>query len=213
MKELNSGEKMDEKLIDFIEKLASSAPVPGGGGASALIGAIGVSLCSMVANLTSGKKKYAEFQTDIERIIVQTEKSIRDLLSLINKDAEVCEPLSRAYGIPNDTPGKDEILEAALADACSVPIEIIEQINEIIELIEELAEEGTRLAISDVGIAAAACKCALESAAMNVYINTKLMKNREYALSVNSKTTSLIETAVERCEKIYLKIVRELRCE
>lgn len=199
------------QLDDFIKTLSSSSPVPGGGGASALIGAIGVSLCSMVANLTSGKKKYAEYQSDIEQIIVRTQASIDKLLGLIQRDAEVFEPLSKAYGIPKEEPNRNEILENALVLACSVPLEILNEVANVLDVVEQLLEKGTKLAVSDVGVAASACKCAMEGAVMNVYINTKLMKNREYALKINADAEKILEDGIDRCSKIYRQITEELR--
>ncbi|WP_010243154.1 cyclodeaminase/cyclohydrolase family protein [Acetivibrio cellulolyticus] len=202
---------MNMQLDDFIKTLSSSSPVPGGGGASALIGAIGVSLCSMVANLTSGKKKYAEYQSDIEQIIVRTQASIDKLLGLIQRDAEVFEPLSKAYGIPKEEPNRNEILENALVLACSVPLEILNEVANVLDVVEQLLEKGTKLAVSDVGVAASACKCAMEGAVMNVYINTKLMKNREYALKINADAEKILEDGIDRCSKIYRQITEELR--
>ncbi len=196
----------------FIRELGSKAPVPGGGGASALIGAIGVSLCSMVGNLTSGKKKYAAYQQEIEDIIKKAQASADKMLSLIQKDAEAFEPLSKAYGIPKDQENRDEILENALVTASLVPMEILEETSHVIDFIEELAVKGSRLAISDVAVAATACKSALEGAVMNVYINTKLMKNTTYAASLNQKAARLVEDCVMRCDKVYRDITKDLRC-
>ena len=202
---------MENTIQGFINELSSKSPVPGGGGASALIGAIGVSLCSMVANLTSGKKKYAAYQDDIDKILLRTDVVIRTLLSLIEKDAEVFAPLAAAYGIEKDAPGRDEILEAALVNACSVPFEILREVSNAIDLLEELSQKGSRLAVSDVGVAASACRCAMESAAMNVYINTKLMKNRDYASKMNGKTAAMLEKGADRCNQIYAEILNGLR--
>lgn len=203
---------MDITILDFISKLSSKSPVPGGGGASSLIGAIGVSLCSMVANLTTGKKKYAEFQDDIEEMLKRTEISIKNLLLLIQKDAEVFEPLSVAYGISKDNPDRDNILENALVTACSIPFEILQEVSGVVDILEQLELKGSKLALSDVGVAASACRCAMEGAAMNVYINTRLMKNKDFALSVNIKTSELLQSNVKRCETVYQHISDELRC-
>ncbi len=199
------------QIKEFIDQLSSKSPVPGGGGASSLIGAIGVSLCSMVANLTSGKKKYAEYQNDIDKIILRSQKSIDRLLILIEKDAEVFEPLSAAYGIPKEDPERDEILEKALVQACSVPMEILHEVYGILDIIEELSVKGSKLALSDVGVAASALRCSLEGAVMNVYINTKLMKNTEYAKKINKETDNILKDGIEKCDKIYQQIVNELR--
>ena len=198
-------------LIDFIADLSSKEPVPGGGGASALIGAVGVALCSMVANLTSGKKKYAEYQSDIENIVTRTSKSIPSLLNLIEQDAEVFEPLSAAYGISKDDPNRDEILENALIKACSVPMEILKEMASVVDVIEQLSVKGSKLAVSDVGVAASACRSAIEGAIMNVYINTKLMKNRDYAVQVNKEADSVFQDSVKRCSVIYKQVTDELR--
>ncbi|MDR1700799.1 MAG: cyclodeaminase/cyclohydrolase family protein [Lachnoclostridium sp.] len=203
----------DITIAKFIEDLSSKKPVPGGGGASALIGAVSAALCSMAANLTSGKKKYAEYQPDIERILLQSAEKASKLLDLIKKDAEVFEPLAAAYRIPKDEPDRDERLESALVKACSVPMEILKEAAGLLALVEELSKKGTKLAISDVGVSACACRSAIEGAVMNVYINTKLMKNRSYALQINKEATDILNDGITGCNRIYAKITDELRAE
>ncbi len=198
-------------LNDFILALSSKEPVPGGGGASALVGAVSVALCSMVANLTSGKRSYAEYQSDIDSMISRTSKSISNLLILIEKDAVVFEPLSAAYGISKDDPNRDDILENALVAACSVPMEILKEMASIIDVIEQLAIKGSKLAVSDVGVSASTCRSAIEGAIMNVYINTKLMKNRDYAEQVNKEADFIFQDSVNRCKRIYKQVTDELR--
>lgn len=190
-------------INEFTNQLSSSAPVPGGGGASALMGAVSASLCSMVGNLTSGKKKYAEYQEDIERIIADAVRLNEDMLSLIEKDAEAFEPLAKAYSIPKDEPGRDEVLEKALFEAALAPLEIVKKSKEVSLLIEELAVKGSRLAISDVGVAASACAACARGASMNVYINTKLMKNRDAASKLNEQTIGLVDEVVKICDAAY----------
>ena len=185
MRELN--------LNEFTKELSSGAPVPGGGGASALMGAVSASLCSMVGNLTSGKKKYVEYQQDIERIITEAVSLNERMLALIEKDAEAFEPLAKAYSIPKEDPGRDETLEKALYEAAMAPLEIVKCSAQVSALIKELVVKGSRLAISDVGVAASACEACAKGAAMNVYINTKLMKDRETAAQLNSETIALVD--------------------
>ncbi len=201
----------DKKIIDFTNELCSNAPVPGGGGASALMGAIGASLCSMVGELTTGKKKYAEYQADIERILDKAKKLNSEMLDLMQKDADAFEPLSKAYGIPKDTEGRDAILEEALKVAAEAPFEIVAKCEEVADLIEELVIKGSRLAISDVGVAASACQAAVNGAAMNVYINTKLMKDREYALALNEKTETIVNNVTNRCIAAYSEVLKGLK--
>ena len=199
------------EISEFIDKLSSKAPVPGGGGASALVGAVGVSLCSMVANLTLGKQKYAGYREDIENILCRAEEHSDRLLDLIGRDAEVFEPLAKAYSLPKDAPDRDGVMENALSAACSVPLEIMKEANAAVLLAEGLLEKGSRLALSDVGVAAAALKAAMEGAVMNVYINTKLMKNRVYADQTNCEAAKLLREGTERCGRVYDEVLRELR--
>jgi methenyltetrahydrofolate cyclohydrolase len=208
---MEEGNDMDRSIEEFIRRLSSKEPTPGGGGASALIGAIGAALCAMVANLTSGKKKYAEFQVNIDATLRRLEGCIPRLLSLIEKDAKVFIPLSVAYGMPKEDPARETVLENALVDASSVPAEILDEVFDIVEIIEELSEQGSRLAISDVAVAASACRSAMEGAAMNVYINTKLMSNREYAEYLNTRPVSILTEGIARCDKVYAEISQDLR--
>jgi len=195
---------------EFLEILSSSSPVPGGGGASAFVGAIGTALGSMVGNLTLGKKKYENVQEDIKAILKKAEKLRNDLVSLVDKDAEVFEPLSKAYGLPKETEEekriRDEVMEKALKAAAGVPLEIMEKCIDAIALHEELADKGTRIAVSDVGVGVLFCKSALLGASLNVYINTKYMKDRQYAQQLNEKARKLIEEGTARADEVYRKV-------
>ena len=122
---------------------------------------------------------------------------------LIEKDAEAFEPLAKAYSIPKEEPGRDEILEKSLYEAALAPLEIVKKSKEVSELISELVIKGSRLAISDVGVAASACEACAKGASMNVYINTKLMKNRDVAAKLNEQTLSLVADVCSACSKAY----------
>ena len=197
----------DKSCRDFVEALASKAPVPGGGGAAAYVGAIGMALGNMVGSLTLGKKKYANVQEDIIRLKEKADTLQSELLTLIKRDAEVFEPLSKAYGMSNKTEEekqeKERVMEEALVTACSVPLEIMEKCCACIDLLCEFAEKGTAIAISDVGCGAACCKAALMAASLNVFINTKLMKNTPYADNTNEKASGLLNTYTVKADEIY----------
>ena len=193
-------------MKQFLENLSSKEPVPGGGGASALIGAISCALCSMVANLTTGKKKYAQYQNRIDELLPILEQLRTDLLLDIQKDADAFYPLSQAYSLDKNTPDYDKIMEEALLTASNAPMKIVEDVNRLIPILEELEQIGSRLAVSDVAVAAAACSAALKGAVMNIYINTKSMKNRETAEAMNKRAKELSEDGVKRCDKVYEKI-------
>ncbi|MBR3340355.1 MAG: cyclodeaminase/cyclohydrolase family protein [Clostridiales bacterium] len=198
---------MQERTLDgFLTELSSGSPTPGGGGASAVCGAIAAALGSMVGNLTSGKKKYAEYQEEIEVAITKCAALVKEFEELGKKDEEVFEPLAKAYSIPKDQEGRDEILEKVLKEASTAPYEVIEKAYETALVLARLAVIGSRLAISDVGVAAAACETAAKGAAMNVYINTKSMKDRAFAEELNGKTDDLVEQTTEICDKIYKQV-------
>ena len=200
---------MTEKSIDvFLSELSSGAPVPGGGGASALAGAAASALASMVANLTTGKKKYAEYQGEIDEILVKTAALVKDFEKLIEKDAEVFEPLSKAYSIPKDEPGRDETLEKCLKDAAAAPLKIFDLTCEALEIVEEFGEKGSRLLISDAATGAAHLRAALQGAAVNVKVNTKLMKDREYAEKIDMHIDEYLKKYTALADKIFDSIYK-----
>ena len=184
---------MERDIQNFLAALASKAPTPGGGGAAALCGAVGIALGNMVGNLTLGKKKYAEVQEDIAALNAKAESLREDFLALIDADADAFEPLSRAYGIPKDDPTRGEVMEAALLAAVQPPLEIMRKCVKALELIADYAAKGSALAISDAGCAAAITRAACEAAALNVFVNTKSMADREKAGEINREANELLQ--------------------
>lgn len=212
------GEKMGfstSTCTEFVEVLASKAPVPGGGGASALVGAVGTALGNMVGSLTVGKKKYADVEDEMWELKAKCDQLQKDFLRLIERDAEVFEPLSKAYGMPRETEEekaeKARVMEIVLKDACSVPMEIMEKCCEAIDLIVEFAAKGSKLAISDAGVGAAFCKAALQGASLNVYINTKSMANREYAEELNKKADAMLEKYTKIADETFESVLGRLK--
>jgi len=199
---------------EFVAELAGKSPVPGGGGASALVGAIGTALGSMVGSLTVGKKKYADVEQDVLDLMDKANRIQNELLGLVNRDAEVFEPLSRAYGLPKNTEEekaeKARIMEQALRDACAVPLEIMELCCHAIDLQKEFAEKGNRLAISDAGVGAALCKAALIGASFNVFINTKSMADREYAEQANKKANDMLDMYIPLADEVTEYVLNKL---
>lgn len=206
---------LEESCIDFVYELASKAPVPGGGGASAYVGAIGMSLGSMVGNLTLGKIKYADVETDIIELLEKSRKLIDDLLKLVQKDADVFYPLSQAYGLPQTTEDekalKDNVLQPALIEAARIPLEIAEICLQAIELHEEFAKKGSRIAISDVGTGVVFCKAALQGAKLNVLINTKIMKDQEIKSNIESRLNEIVEIGTDKADQVYLYVEELLK--
>jgi len=196
---------------EFVEALASKAAVPGGGGASALVGAVGTALGEMVGNLTTGKKKYADVEADIVALLEKSAALRSDLLRLVDEDALVFEPLSKAYAIPKDDPNRAEIMEDALKLACTVPMEIMRISAKAIELHGEFAAKGSVLAISDAGVGVIFCKAALHGASLNVFINTASMTNRDYAARIEAEADALIEKYGAMADEIYASVIARLR--
>ena len=188
---------------EFVTVLASNAPVPGGGGASALVGAIGTALGNMVGSLTVGKKKYADVEAEIIALKSKCDRLQKDLLDQIALDAKGFEPLAKAYGIPKDDPNRDRILEEATMVACQVPMKIMELCCESLDAIAVFAEKGSRLAVSDAGCGAVCVKAALQAASLNVFINTKTLKNREAAEEMNKKCLDMLDKYGARADKIF----------
>ena len=172
------------KCGDFINVLASKAPVPGGGGAAAFGGALGMALSNMVGNLTIGKKKYAEVEGEVKELVAKGESVINALMDLIDQDAAVFEPLSKAYGLPKETPEqikyKEEVIEKCCKEACEVPMEIMRKAYEGILVHKRMGEIGAMIAISDVGCGVTFLKSALIAAQLNVLINFNFIKDKAY---------------------------------
>ena len=195
----------------FTEVLASNEPVPGGGGASALVGAIGTALASMVGNLTTGKKKYAEFEDDIQRILKKADELRSALLLQIDEDANCFEPLSKAYGLLKDDPNRDEVMENALHLACTAPLAIMKTSAEAIELHAELAVKGSTIMLSDVGVGVLCCKTSLMGASLSIFINVRLMKDRDYAEALKAETDALLLKYCELADKTYADVFEKLK--
>jgi formiminotetrahydrofolate cyclodeaminase len=203
----------DPSCTAFAEVLASKAPVPGGGGAAALAGALGVALCSMVGNFTTGKKKYAAYEEDVQRMLAEGETLRARLLELVEADAAAFEPLSRAYAIPKEDPTRDSVLEEAALNACKAPMEMVSCCGEALLLLEEMLEKGSRLLLSDVGCGALLCKAAMESAAMNVFVNTGSLQDRAVAVGMARQVDETLEKYLPMAERIAASVTATLRKE
>lgn len=201
---------------NWFEQLASSSPTPGGGGAAAMAGAAGAALGLMVANLTVGKKKYAGVEGEIREYIAKLEALKDRMLELIEADAEGFAPLAAAYSLPSSTDGerarKEEIMAEALKEACQVPLAIMEKGVEILDIIDVLAVKGSVMAVSDAGVAAQFARTAVLGASMNVFINTKSMKDIQLAARYNGRADELNSYTAEKADKIFKKIEEALKC-
>lgn len=206
---------LDNSCSDFIEMLSSKAPVPGGGGASALVGAVGMALGSMVGSLTLGKKKYAEVEEDIKSLQKCTKHLTSRLKDLVKADAEVFGPLSDAYRMPSATEQekqeKEKALQSSLEAASKVPLEIAECCLEALDLLDEYAQKGNTLAVSDAGVGALFCKAALQGAGLNVLINTGIMKDKALKSALENRLNEIETAGISKAEIIYSKVRRQIQ--
>lgn len=197
---------INSSVAIFTEQLASRAAVPGGGGASALAGAIGIALGNMVGELTVGKKQYVTVEEDIRVLMEQAQNLRVRLLQCVEKDAVMFEPLSRAYGIPKEDPTRDAIMEKCLRDAAAVPLEILDLCCECLTVLSGFAKKGSRLVLSDAAVGAALCRGALDGAAINVRVNTALMRDRAYADRINAHVDETLSTYRTIADAIYREL-------
>ena len=155
---------MEKSCIEFADALAAKVSVPGGGGAAAYVGALGV-------------------EGDVIRA---------KLIDLVFADAEAFEPLSKAYGIPKEDPTRDQVLEEATVNALEAPMEMMRQIAKAVELLEELKVKGSKMLISDVACGAVMSAAAMRAAALNVFINTKSLQDRDLAAKLEAEADELL---------------------
>ena len=200
---------------EFLAELSSKKPTPGGGGAAALGGATGVSLGQMVINLTLGKKKYADVEEEMKELLEQLETLKAEFLHLADEDARVFAPLAAAYGLPGTTDEekkrKAEVLEGHLLTASLVPLHVMEDAQKALVIMDILAEKGSRMAVSDVGVGVQFIRTALTGAVMNVWINTKSMKDREKAEELNRQADEMMRSGTAAADAVYQKVENALR--
>ncbi|RJE47826.1 MULTISPECIES: cyclodeaminase/cyclohydrolase family protein [unclassified Dehalobacter] len=201
---------LNKSCIDFVTALSSKEPIPGGGGASAYVGSIGMALGVMVGSLTVGKKKYADVEADVLVLMEKGQKIIEKLQALVKEDADAFYPLSQAYGLPKNNEEeiriKEETLQTALVKATLVPLDIARCCADGINLQEEFAQKGTRIAISDVGVGVTFLKAALEGAKLNVLINTQIMKDQDLKQKIETELNELVTTYTAKADRIFAEV-------
>ena len=203
-------ELIHSSLAEFTESLASKAPVPGGGGASALVAAVGIALGDMVGEFTVGKKRYADVEEEIRGLMEKAQALRERLLDCIEKDAAAFEPLSRAYAIPKDAPERESVMEECLKAAAAVPFEVLSLCGEALDVIRAFAEKGSVIVLSDAACGAAFCRSAMQGAAVNVRINTKSMRGQAYAEVLDRKTDELLARYLPLAEEIYENVMERI---
>ncbi|MCR5828922.1 MAG: cyclodeaminase/cyclohydrolase family protein [Lachnospiraceae bacterium] len=202
-------------IQDFIEALSSKEPVPGGGGASALVGALGASLASMTCALTYGKKKYADKESALRVADEKLRENANLLFEGINKDAQSFLPLSKAFSLPSGTPeeaaAKDEVLQKEYLAACDVPISVMRSCFEAIKAAAVAGTDGSKLVISDACAGLILLEASMKAAALNVYINARYMKDRTKADELVRFTDEICKKGSNLAYKVISAITDELK--
>ncbi len=193
-------------LKEFAAALSRKEAIPGGGGASACTGSYGCALGMMACALTHGKKKYACYEEDLNRIECALADCRDILLSCINEDAKGFLPLSKAYGLPKETPAqkeeKERILEAALFQASLTPLKIVRESARAMVLLDELSCKCSKLILSDVVTGAALILASARGGFVNVSANTGVMKNQETAQKLALEASKLLSQTMQLHEHI-----------
>ncbi len=197
----------NSSIQTFLDDLASERPTPGGGGAAAVSGAIGAALVSMVANLTIGKKNYEAVWQDLEAVNAKAVALRAELIRAIDEDVVAFNAVMGAYGLPRATDDEKAeraaAIQAALKDATLAPLRAVKACFEVIRLSAAAAEKGNLNVISDAGVAVLSANAGLRSAALNVFINAKAIKDRDFAEKQIAEVNALLAQAAETTETVY----------
>lgn len=198
----------DTTVRGYLDALASTEPVPGGGGVSALAGSLACALGCMVAGLTVGKRAYAEHEAEARLALDACERLRARMLALSDADADGFVPVTRALKLPRSTPeeaaSRSRVLDAALEGACAAPLEVLEGALLALESLAELAEHGSRLAVVDVGVAASLARTAADGAALTVHANARMMGDADRARQLCERADSLMGLAEVRSREVYV---------
>lgn len=202
---------MSERLTElsseeFVDRLASSDGVPGGGGAAALAGSLAAALCSMAGALTMGKPRYAAVEGEVAAIMEDAEDVRYRLLELVDDDAVGFSPLLDAYALPRDDPRRPAAIEAATKGACMAPLAMMGECCRAVVLLEEMSDRCSRLLASDVACGALLAAAALQAASVNVYVNLDGLERDETATSIDSACAEMLDEFVPRARSLALRL-------
>ena len=184
---------------EFLNRLASNAPTPGGGGGAAMAGALAVALASMVGNLTVGKEKFAKNEAEMQELLKEAEALRTQFLQLVNADAEVFNEFMACYRLPKATDEekqqRNQAIQNAAKRAAEVPLQIAEASLKVMHIAKRMAEIGNPTAITDAAVSSIMGRAALRSAAYNVVVNLKLIKDEEYNQKMYAKLEAMQQEA------------------
>ncbi len=205
---------VDLNIKEFINVLASDFPAPGGGSASALAGAMGVSLTAMVAALTTGKEKYSDYEETVQEIIAETNSLKKQFLDVIDRDTEAYKVVTHAYSLPKTTEDdkikRSEAIQFSLKKATNVPYELMRLCLDALKCAEKALGKTNKNAASDLGVSALNLKSSLQGAWLNVLINLSSIKDENFVRDCKENGLKIYAEATDTADRIYNNILNSL---
>ncbi|MCD6299364.1 MAG: cyclodeaminase/cyclohydrolase family protein [Thermoplasmata archaeon] len=186
---------VDDSLKEFMEKLASGSPTPGGGSAAAVGGAMAAALSEMVCNLTIGKEKYASVQGQIEEEMAKLAPYRKRLMEIVDEDSGAFDEVMKAFRMPKDMDGRKEAIQNAYKLAASVPMETAEVCMDVLESAVVVARIGNKNSITDAGSSALLAHASLNAALLNVRINLSGINDDAFRAEMEKKVEMLEKRA------------------
>lgn len=200
---------------DFLNKVAGSDPVPGGGSIAALNGAIASALAAMVANLTIGKKNYADCEELMKQIAERAAGLKEEFVADVDRDSEAYDRVFACFKMPKATDEEKAARSAAIQEAtkfaAQVPMEVARRAYGLMDTIVQVARKGNQNAVTDACVAMMAARSAVLAALMNVRINLGSLKDKEFALAMQAEADGLEQQALAKEKELLDEINRTLR--
>lgn len=193
---------MDKTCRGFAEALAAREPVPGGGSASAFVGALGASLCGMVARYGATNPALADRADDLTHAFAQADELAQELVDLVAEDVRAYGQVSAAYGISREDPARPAAIQDALHVAAMPPYRIMDACGRALALLEDMADKGSRQLLSDVACGAVFCRAAMQGASLTLFANTTSMKDRARAEELEAACDDLLDTWLPRADAL-----------
>jgi glutamate formiminotransferase/formiminotetrahydrofolate cyclodeaminase len=197
-------------LIDFADETASESPAPGGGSVSAYMGALGISLATMVANLSSHKKGWDDRWKEFSGWADKGQVIKKNLIALVDEDTRAFNQIMNAFGLPKGTDQekkvRSEAIQAATLNAIEVPLKTMKICLESMTIIKEMVKEGNPNSVTDAGVGALCARSAIIGAYLNVKVNGSGLKDKAY-MEKTMKEAEAMKAAAENMEKEILQIV------
>lgn len=199
------------KVNEFCNVLSSDAPAPGGGSTAALEGALGAALTAMVASLTLGKKKYAEYEDLAKDVAVKANAVKEKFIDVIDRDTEAFNAVSDVFAMPKNTDEekavRKEAMQNALKGCTKTPMEMMELSLESLKITETILGKFNVSAASDLGVSALSIKAAVQGAWLNVLINIGGINDEAFVKEYREKGEKILAEVIELSDKIYAEIL------